>query len=62
MIKIVKRFKKTIPISYTEDRATADFRGFHKVALIHATRVQNPLVIEVMLEILEDVRKTLQHK
>ncbi len=46
-------------LSYQDDMAVANFRAFHQVAHLHATRVSNSLARNVILEILDDLRGTL---
>ena len=65
-IKVIKRYQQLtaslsspadLPIF--EDRAVSDFRGFYSVASVHTQRVENPLVVETMIEILDNLKNDL---
>ena len=61
-VRLTESLNSPADLPLSEDRAVADFRGFYSIAEIHTTRVRNPLVIDTMCEILENLRNNLQQR
>lgn len=49
-------------LSSTEERAMAEYRGFHEVAQVMTKSIQHPLVLDVCLEVIENLRQNLLQK
>lgn len=60
--KLIKyaEMQKDLPVD--EDMAVAEFRAFYAIADVYTRRVQNPEVIAVMKEVLDNLKNNLQHK
>ncbi len=61
-VRLTESLASPADLSMSEDRAVADFRGFYSIAEVHTSRVQNPLVIDTMCEILDTLRMNLQEQ
>ena len=65
-IKVIKSYdlltaslRSSNDLPQSDDRAVADYRAFLPVATIHASRVTNCLALDVMIEVVENLRKDL---
>lgn len=68
-IKVIKGYaalkaslKTPADLSYEDDFGVAEFRAFGAVGIIHAQRVRNPLALDTMLEVIEDLQTCLQDR
>lgn len=66
-IKVIKSYqtltetlKSPSDISYAEDKAMAEFRAFYAVAPTYCGAVYNPKVLEVMEEVVDNIKNDLQ--
>lgn len=54
--------KEPASMTYAEDLAVTEFRAFHKTAGIHVERVNHPLALEVLREVVADLSEKMLHK
>ncbi len=47
-------------LSFDDDRGVTEFRAFKVIGQLHAERVSNPLAMDTMLEVLDDLKNCLQ--
>lgn len=57
--ELVASISAPTDLSFDSDRAICDFRAFLPVASVHASRVTNCNVLDVMLEVVEILHKDL---
>ncbi len=64
-IKVIKADKiAALPPNMPVDsqRAVADFRAFYATAQLHVERISEPKAIDVMLDVVNELRNTLLSK
>lgn len=61
-IKAYDVLKSAQDISFDADRAVSDFRAFYPVASFHAGNVSDPRALDVLIEVIENVRTSLLSK
>lgn len=62
VIKSFSAFTAQPDIEVMTDKAVTDFRAFFQTAQLHVRRVNDPLAIEVMLEVIEHLQNDLQRR
>lgn len=61
-ITMVQTLKTPAELDYYSDRAIADYRGFQHTASLHAERVQSPMALTIMEEIVEGLSQDLKKR
>ncbi len=66
-IRVVKSYTEMVShspqeLAYLDDRAVADFRGFHQVAALHVERISSSLAANILLDILSALEKDLRER
>lgn len=51
-----------IQLTHADDAAITEFRAFHVVASVHTKRVENPIAVEIMRQILDGLQRDLDKK
>ncbi len=60
-IKVLKKLDVTVikTLTVDNDRAMTDYRAFYHIGDLHAKKVNDPYCLNVMLEIVENLREQL---
>jgi len=60
--KLTESLTTPSDLSFDSDRAVTDFRAFEPMAILHSERVDNPLALDVMEEVIDSVKNALQSR
>lgn len=68
MIRVIKyteltgKTRSPQDIALADDRAMAEFRGFHQLADVHVKRVNDPRTLDVLDEVIDHVKNALRSR
>ncbi len=57
--RLTASLKDESELSFDSDRAVAEYLAFAEIGELHAGRVDNPLALDVMMEVVERLRNLL---